>query len=207
MSRGRELAKLIVGQSVVVTGVDSDLANTIAALKTRLDSDDAKLQSLGNSLGGNTASLRADLDSDSAVIQTLRTNLTSEISATNTDIAEIKTRLDSEHENTRSIIAAGLVNLADSVICTCVSSSNVISSVPAPVRRLSNISTPTPLTPLRVISLRVILAGSCSCCEIVPIAPIAIWGIAMSKTTSNFFIMLLDIDTITRNYVYLFLLE
>lgn len=114
MSRGRELAKLVVGQSVVVTGVDSDLANTIALIKGRLDSDDAKIQSLGNSLGGNTASLRADLDSDSTVIQTLRTNLTAEITATNADITEVKSRLDSEHENTRSIIAAGLVNLADS---------------------------------------------------------------------------------------------
>jgi len=89
MSRGRELAKLVVGQSVVVTGVDSDLANTIAAIKGRLDSDDTKLQALD-------------------------TALAAEISSTNTDISAIRARLDSEHENTRSIIAAGLVNLADS---------------------------------------------------------------------------------------------
>lgn len=129
MSRGRELAKLVVGQSVVVTGVDSDLANTIAALKTRLDSDDAKLQSLGNSLGGNTASLRADLDSDSAVIQTLRTDLASEISSTNTDITAIRARLDSEHENTRSIIAAGLVNLADSDLIVSQLTAKVSSAI------------------------------------------------------------------------------
>ena len=46
MSNARTLADMIVGTEIKLSNVDSDLSNKINSIKTRLDSDDAKLQSL-----------------------------------------------------------------------------------------------------------------------------------------------------------------
>jgi hypothetical protein len=102
MSNGRKIADLIVGTNVKVTVVDSDLDNIIGSLKTRLDSDDAKLQSLDTAINQGLVNLAdsdlitsqlqakinsavANIDSDSTAIQ-----------SANTQIAGIVSRLDSD---------------------------------------------------------------------------------------------------------------
>ena len=109
MSNGRKLANLIVGTNFKVTNVDSDLANTISSIKTRLDSDDAKLQSLDTAIAAGLLNLA---DSDliisqlEAKISSAVTNVDSDsaaIQAANTQIEIIKARLDSDSIKLQSI--------------------------------------------------------------------------------------------------------
>ena len=73
MGNARKLANIIVGNNVRVSVVDSDLANTVNALKTRLDSDDAKLQSLDTSVNTSINLLKGRMDSDDGRLQSLDT--------------------------------------------------------------------------------------------------------------------------------------
>jgi len=109
MSNGRKLADLMVGTNVVVSNVDSDLSTKISSIKTRLDSDDAKLQSLDtavqagivnlvdsdliiNQLTGKITAVVSNVDSDSAFIQSIKTKIKS-----------LKTRLDSDDSKLQTI--------------------------------------------------------------------------------------------------------
>tara|TARA_R110002153_G_scaffold29711_4_gene91133 strand:+ start:4963 stop:7932 length:2970 start_codon:yes stop_codon:yes gene_type:complete len=109
MSNGRKIADLVVGTNVKVTQIDSDLDNTISSLKTRLDSDDAKLQSLDTAISAGIVNLAdsdliisqlqakinsaiANVDSDSAALQNA-----------NTQIQSIKSRLDSDEGRVQAL--------------------------------------------------------------------------------------------------------
>lgn len=111
MSNGRKLADLMVGTNVVVSNVDSDLSTKISSIKTRLDSDDAKLQSLDtavqagivnlvdsdliiNQLTGKITAVVSNVDSDSAFIQSIKTKIKS-----------LKTRLDSDDAKLQTVRA------------------------------------------------------------------------------------------------------
>tara|TARA_R110000772_G_scaffold2863_2_gene10453 strand:- start:1318 stop:2160 length:843 start_codon:yes stop_codon:yes gene_type:complete len=109
MSNARKIADLIVGTRVVVTNVDSDLSSAISSIKTRLDSDDAKLQSLGTDLVANLKNL-ADSDLIISQIQTkidsVISNLDSDtlaLQAVNTQIQVLKSRLDSDDTRLQSL--------------------------------------------------------------------------------------------------------
>ena len=102
MSNGRKLADLMVGTNVVATNVDSDLSTKISSIKTRLDSDDAKLQSLDTAINAGIQNLA---DSDliinqlQAKINSVITNIDSDssfVQSINTQIGLIKSRLDSD---------------------------------------------------------------------------------------------------------------
>jgi len=109
MSNGRKLANLILGTEVKITNVDSDLANTISSLKTRLDSDDTKLQSLDTAVKAGFTNLA---DSD-VIISQITAKITSVISnldsdtvalqSVNTTIGLIKSRLDSDDSKVQAI--------------------------------------------------------------------------------------------------------
>ena len=58
MSNGRKLADLIVGTEVKVSIVDSETQNTINFIKSRLDSDDAKLQALDTTINANVSLIK-----------------------------------------------------------------------------------------------------------------------------------------------------
>ena len=73
MSNGRKFANIIVDNNVKVSVVDSDLANTVSVLKSRLDSDDTKLQSISNTLDTNINLFKSRLDSDDNKLQSLDT--------------------------------------------------------------------------------------------------------------------------------------
>ena len=92
MSNARKLANIVVGTEVVILSVDSDLANKINSIKSRLDSDDAKLQSLDtviktgltnlvdsdliiNQLQAKITNIVANNDSDSAALQAIKTQI------------------------------------------------------------------------------------------------------------------------------------
>ena len=75
MSNGRKFANIIVGTEVKVSVVDSDLANTVNAIKSRLDSDDGKIQSVSNLLDTSISSIKTRLDSDDAKLQSLNTTI------------------------------------------------------------------------------------------------------------------------------------
>ena len=109
MSNGRRLANIILGTEVSITNVDSDLANTVSVLKSRLDSDDTKLQSLDSAvktgftnladsdlivsqLTAKITSVISNLDSDTIALQTV-----------NTKIGLIKSRLDSDDSKLQTI--------------------------------------------------------------------------------------------------------
>ena len=78
MSNARKLATLVVGTNIKVSDVDSELSSKILNIKSRLDSDDAKIQTLNTSIG--TVSSSAGLaDSDFKVVADLRNQLDSEI--------------------------------------------------------------------------------------------------------------------------------
>ena len=78
MSNARKLSRLIVGTELVASNVDSDLSNRISSIKTRLDSDDSKIQSLNTSLD-SVSSVAGLLDSDLKVVGDLRNPFYSEI--------------------------------------------------------------------------------------------------------------------------------
>ena len=109
MSNGRKIADLVVGTNVKVTQIDSDLDNTISLLKTRLDSDDAKLQSLDTAINAGIVNL---VDSD-LIINQLQSKINSAISnvdsdstalqAANTQIGLIKSRLDSDEGRVQAL--------------------------------------------------------------------------------------------------------
>ena len=109
MSNGRKIADLVVGTNVKVTQIDSDLDNTISLLKTRLDSDDAKLQSLDTAINAGIVNL---VDSD-LIINQLQSKINSAISnvdsdstalqAANTQIGLIKSRLDSDQGRVQAL--------------------------------------------------------------------------------------------------------
>ena len=73
MSNGRKLADLIVGTEVKVSIVDSETQNTINFIKSRLDSDDAKLQALDTTINANVSLIKSRLDSDDAKLQSIDT--------------------------------------------------------------------------------------------------------------------------------------
>ena len=75
MSNGRKFANIIVGTEVKVSVVDSDLANKVTAIKSRLDSDDGKIQSVSNLLDTSISSIKTRLDSDDAKLQSLNTTI------------------------------------------------------------------------------------------------------------------------------------
>ena len=92
MSNARKLANIVVGTEVVISSVDSDLANKINSIKSRLDSDDAKLQSLDtviktgltnlvdsdliiNQLQAKISNIVTNNDSDSAALQAIKTQI------------------------------------------------------------------------------------------------------------------------------------
>jgi len=75
MSNARKLANLMVGTELKISGVDSDLSNTVNAIKGRLDSDDSKIQSLLTSLENKVSSIKTRLDSDDAKLQALNTSI------------------------------------------------------------------------------------------------------------------------------------
>jgi len=109
MSNGRKLANIILGTEVNITNVDSDLANSISSIKTRLDSDDTKLQSLDTAVKAGFTNLA---DSDlivsqlTAKITSVITNLDSDtiaLQTVNTKIGLIKSRLDSDDAKLQAI--------------------------------------------------------------------------------------------------------
>jgi hypothetical protein len=78
MSNARKISQLVVGTEVKISNVDSDINNNLTNIITRLDSDDAKLQSL--SIAAAAASGVAGIaDSDLKVVADLRNDLDSEI--------------------------------------------------------------------------------------------------------------------------------
>ena len=78
MSNARKISQIVVGTEVKFSAVDSDLSNTINSFKTRLDSDDAKIQSLDTALASVSASSGMS-DSDLKVVADIRNQLDSEI--------------------------------------------------------------------------------------------------------------------------------
>ena len=133
MSNGRKLANLIVGTNFKVTNVDSDLANTISSIKTRLDSDtaiaagllnladsdliisqlEAKISSAVSNVDSDSLAIqaantqieiiKARLDSDSIKLQSISIGVAAEIAATNNHITDIKSRLDSDDTKLQSL--------------------------------------------------------------------------------------------------------
>ena len=80
MSNARKIANIVVGTEVKLSGVDSDLANTVSAIKSRLDSDDGKLQSLDTLINSRVSSIKSRLDSDDGKLQQLDTLIKSNLS-------------------------------------------------------------------------------------------------------------------------------
>ena len=78
MSNARKISRLVVGTELKITNVDSDITSTIANIKTRLDSDDNKIQSMSTSIISIGASSGL-ADSDLKVVGDLRNQLDSEI--------------------------------------------------------------------------------------------------------------------------------
>jgi len=80
MSNARKIANIVVGTEVKLSVVDSDLANTVSAIKSRLDSDDGKLQSLDTLINSRVSSIKSRLDSDDGKLQQLDTLIKSNLS-------------------------------------------------------------------------------------------------------------------------------
>ena len=80
MSNARKIANVVVGTEVKLSGVDSDLANTVSAIKSRLDSDDGELQSLDTLINSRVSSIKSRLDSDDGKLQQLDTLIKSNLS-------------------------------------------------------------------------------------------------------------------------------
>jgi len=78
MSNARKISQIVVGTEVKFSAIDSDLSSTINSFKTRLDSDDAKIQSLDTTLASVSAASGMS-DSDLKVVADLRSQLDSEI--------------------------------------------------------------------------------------------------------------------------------
>lgn len=78
MSNARTLSKIVVGTEIKIASVDSDLSNKIVSIKSRLDSDDSKIQSLDTALASVSAS-SGMADSDLKVVADLRNQLDSEM--------------------------------------------------------------------------------------------------------------------------------
>ena len=78
MSNARTLSKIVVGTEIKIASVDSDLSNKIVSIKSRLDSDDSKIQSLDTALASVSAS-SGMADSDLKVVGDLRNQLDSEM--------------------------------------------------------------------------------------------------------------------------------
>ena len=78
MSNARKIARLVVGTELKASNVDSDLSNTIQNFKSRLDSDDAAIQSLDIALSSVSAASGMS-DSDLKVVADIRNHLDSEI--------------------------------------------------------------------------------------------------------------------------------
>ena len=100
MSNARKLANLMVGTELKVSGVDSDLSNTVNVIKSRLDSDDSAIQNVLTSFENKISSIKTRLDSDDTKLQSLNTAL-----------------------------AAGIINLVDSDLITTQIQSKINSIV------------------------------------------------------------------------------
>jgi hypothetical protein len=79
MSNARKISDIIVGTEVKVSGVDSDLSNKVADIKSRLDSDDGRLQSLDTSINSKISTIKGRLDSDDGKLQQLDTLIKSNL--------------------------------------------------------------------------------------------------------------------------------
>jgi len=79
MSNARKISDIIVGTEVKVSGVDSDLSNKVADIKSRLDSDDGRLQSLDSSINSRISTIKGRLDSDDGKLQQLDTLIKSNL--------------------------------------------------------------------------------------------------------------------------------
>ena len=77
MSNARKLSNIMIGTKVRLTNVDSDLGNIISDFKTRLDSDDERIQAARTLVVTNTSG-SAMKDSDLKVVSDLRNDLDSE---------------------------------------------------------------------------------------------------------------------------------
>ena len=143
MSNARTLADMIVGTEIKLSNVDSDLSNKINSIKTRLDSDDAKLQSLDvaiangllnlvdsdliiNQLQAKITNVVANNDSDSAALQAIKTRIIS-----------VKTSLDSDDTKLQSIST----NIAAEISATNTDISGIISRLDSDEGKLQSLDT------------------------------------------------------------------
>ena len=143
MSNGRKLADLMVGTNVVATNVDSDLSTKIISIKTRLDSDDTKLQSLDtaiqagiqnladsdliiNQLQAKINSVISNVDSDSSFVQSI-----------NTQIDLIKTRLDSDDAKLQQV----RTSIASEISATNTDISSIIGRLDSDSSKLQQLDT------------------------------------------------------------------
>ena len=78
MSNARKISQLVVGTEVKISNLDSDVNNNLNNIISRLDSDDAKLQSI-NIAAAAASSVAGISDSDLKVVADLRNDLDSEI--------------------------------------------------------------------------------------------------------------------------------
>tara|TARA_R110002153_G_scaffold29711_8_gene91143 strand:+ start:300 stop:1979 length:1680 start_codon:yes stop_codon:yes gene_type:complete len=78
MSNARKIASLITGTELKASAIDSDLNTKLDNIISRLDSDDAKLQSIDKALTAASSSAGVS-DSDLKVVSDLRNDLDSEI--------------------------------------------------------------------------------------------------------------------------------